>query len=59
MRTAAQSALSMKVVEDYQPIQLGEAKNMILGLVQNPENHDGYAKRSVASYKSCLSNLTK
>ncbi|TFK52811.1 cytochrome P450 [Heliocybe sulcata] len=49
LRRALHSQLQPKVVETYEPIQMANAKNVILDILENPSAHQAHAKRYAAS----------
>ncbi|KZT26043.1 cytochrome P450 [Neolentinus lepideus HHB14362 ss-1] len=49
LRRALHSQLQPKVVETYEPIQMANAKNVILDILDNPSEHQVHAKRYAAS----------
>ncbi|TFK53064.1 cytochrome P450 [Heliocybe sulcata] len=49
LRRALHSQLQLKVVDTYEPIQMANAKNMLLDILQDPSHHQAHAKRYAAS----------
>lgn len=49
LRKALQSQLNIKIIESYEPVQERAAKNVVLDILENPEQHQSAAKRYAAS----------
>ncbi|KAG2099581.1 cytochrome P450 [Suillus discolor] len=49
LRRVLHAGLQPKVAETYEPIQTRHAKNLVLDILNDPKNHQGYAMRYSAS----------
>lgn len=49
LRKALQSQLNVKIVETYEPVQEKAARNLLLDILNNPEQHQNAALRYAAS----------
>ncbi|EPQ50746.1 cytochrome P450 [Gloeophyllum trabeum ATCC 11539] len=49
LRRALHSQLQQKVSETYEPIQMANAKNVVLDILDSPSEHQSHAKRYAAS----------
>ena len=47
-----QSQLNVKIVESYEPVQEKAAKNVLLDILENPEQHQIAVKRYVSKWFS-------
>ncbi|KAF5370353.1 hypothetical protein D9758_006931 [Tetrapyrgos nigripes] len=49
LRRALHSRLQEKVAVDYEPMQLTNAKNVVLDILKDPQNHQAHGRRYAAS----------
>jgi len=59
LNRALHARLQEKVASDYEPIQLDNAKNVVLDILKAPKHHQDHGKRYVASKLVVSSLLTR